>query len=173
MKSLIYDEIIPTLDLPAEELNSFADAVLERFLNPYVQHYLMSISLNAISKFKTRDLPSLLQYVESKGQLPEKLVFSLSALIAFYKGRRGDEEIKLADDADILEWFASLWGGWDGTDSGLRALTAQVLAATNRWGCDLNEVAGLTDKTAEGLIAIERVGMKQALQTFVKRPAHN
>ncbi|MEK3967873.1 tagaturonate reductase [Paenibacillus sp. FSL H7-0323] len=173
VKSLIYDEIIPTLDLPAEELNSFADAVLERFLNPYVQHYLMSISLNSISKFKTRDLPSLLQYVEAKGQLPEKLVFSLSALIAFYRGRRGEENIQLADDADILEWFASLWGGWDGTDTGLRALAVEVLAATNRWGCDLNEVSGLTDKVTEGLIAIEKNGMKQALKAFVKRPAHN
>lgn len=173
VKSLIYDEIIPTLDLPLEELNSFADAVLERFLNPYVQHYLMSIALNSISKFKTRDLPSLLQYVEAKGELPEKLTFSLSALIAFYSGRRGEESIQLADDADILEWFASLWGAWDGTDTGLRALTIQVLAAANRWGSDLNEVPGLTDKVVDGLIAIERLGMKQALQTFVKKPAHN
>lgn len=173
VKSLIYEEIIPTLDLPVEELNSFADAVLERFLNPYVQHYVMSISLNSISKFKTRDLPSLLQYVESKGQLPEKLVFSLSALISFYSGRRGEESIQLADDADILEWFASLWGACDGTDVALHALTADVLAATNRWGCNLNEVALLTDKVAEGLIAIEKLGIKQALQQFVKRPAHN
>lgn len=173
VKSLIYEEIIPTLDLPVEELNSFAEAVLERFLNPYVQHYVMSISLNSISKFKTRDLPSLLQYVESKGQLPEKLVFSLSALISFYSGRRGEESIQLADDVDILEWFASLWGGWDGTDAGLHGLTTDVLAATNRWGCDLNEVAGLTDKVAEGLIAIEKFGMKQALQQFVKKPTHN
>lgn len=173
VKSLIYEEIIPTLDLPLEELNSFADAVLERFLNPYVQHYVMSISLNSISKFKTRDLPSLLQYVESKGQLPEKLVFSLSALISFYSGRRGEESIQLADDVDILEWFASLWGEWEGTEAGLHVLTTNVLAATNRWGCNLNDVAGLTDKVAEGLIAIENFGMRQALQRFEKRPTHN
>jgi len=172
VKSLIYEEIIPTLDLPTEELNSFADAVLERFLNPYVQHYLMSISLNSISKFKTRDLPSLLQFVESKGQLPEKLVFSMSALISFYSGRRGEESIQLTDDADILEWFASLWNGCDGSDSGLRALTSSVLAATNRWGSDLNQVAGLTDKVTEGLIAIQNTGMKQALQAFVKKTVH-
>ena len=171
VKSLIYEEIIPTLDLPAEELNSFADAVLERFLNPYVQHYLMSISLNSVSKFKTRDLPSLLQYVESKGQLPEKLVFSLSALIAFYSGRRGEEVIQLADDADILEWFAGLWNHCDGSDAGLRTLVSSVLAATNRWGCDLNGVAGLTDKVTEGLIAIQTTGMVAALQGFNKKPA--
>ncbi|ULO07428.1 tagaturonate reductase [Paenibacillus sp. 19GGS1-52] len=173
VKSLIYEEIIPTLDLPVEELNSFADAVLERFLNPYVQHYLMSISLNSVSKFKTRDLPSLLQYVESKGQLPEKLVFSLSALISFYSGRRGSEVIQLADDADILEWFAALWKSCDGSEASLRVLTAEVLGATNRWGCNLNEVAGLTDKVAQGLFAIEKLGMKQALQDLVKKPAHN
>ncbi len=173
VKSLIYEEIIPTLDLPVEELNSFADAVLERFLNPYVQHYLMSISLNSVSKFKTRDLPSLLQYVESKGQLPEKLVFSLSALLSFYSGRRGAEVIQLADDADILEWFASLWKSCDGSEASLRVLTAEVLGATNRWGCNLNEVAGLTDKVAQGLVAIEKIGMKQALQDLVKKPAHH
>ncbi|ASA25124.1 tagaturonate reductase [Paenibacillus donghaensis] len=173
VKSLIYEEIIPTLDLPVEELKSFADAVLERFLNPYVQHYVLSISLNSISKFKTRDLPSLLEYAESTGKLPEKLVFSLSALICFYKGQRGEESIPLADDADILEWFASLWSGWDGTEAGLRALVTEVLAAQNRWGRDLNEVFGLTDKVAEGLIAIQGKGMQQALQDLLNQPAHN
>lgn len=69
--SLIYDEILKTLDFPEEELRSFADAVLDRFHNPFIEHYLMSIALNSISKFKTRDLPSLLRYVEEQGQLPE------------------------------------------------------------------------------------------------------
>lgn len=170
VKSLIYEEIIPTLDLPEEELKDFAQAVLDRFLNPFVQHYLMSISLNSISKFKTRDLPTLLQYAQTQGRLPEKLVFSLSALIAFYRGERNGEAIKLADDADILEWFASLWGGWDGSDEGLRTITKAVLAAENRWGQDLNALPGLTDRAAEGLIAIQRNGMKQALRAFASDP---
>ncbi|MGF7047593.1 tagaturonate reductase [Paenibacillus sp. DS2015] len=165
VRELLSNEIIPTLDLPQEELHSFAKDVVERFRNPFVQHYLMSISLNSISKFKTRDLPSLLQYTESQGRLPKKLVFSLSALIAFYSGRRGkDEMIQLTDDADILEWFASLWNDCDGTDDGLHGLVTDVLAASHHWGCNLNEVAGLTDKVTEGLIAIEKAGMKLALQ---------
>ncbi|MBT2290454.1 tagaturonate reductase [Paenibacillus albidus] len=173
VKSLIDEEIIPTLDLPAAELQSFADAVWERFLNPFVQHYLLSISLNSVSKFKTRDLPSLLQYVETRGQLPGKLVFSLSALIAFYSGRRGEEPIPLADDADILDWFAGLWNGWDGTDEGLHRLVADVLAADSRWGRNLNELEGLAEQVAEGLIAIKKTGMKEALHSLDRKPAHN
>ncbi len=169
VKELLSNEIMPTIDLPQEELQSYADDVVERFLNPYVQHYLMSISLNSVSKFKTRDLPSLLQYVELKTELPEKLVFSLSALITFYRGRRGEEIIKLVDDADILVWFDLLWSNWKGTDAGLYELANDVLAAENHWGSNLNEVAGLTDKVAEGLIAIERLGMKQALQQLVSK----
>ncbi len=169
VKELLSDEIMPTIDLPQEELQSYANDVIERFLNPYVQHYLMSISLNSISKFKTRDLPSLLHYVERKGELPERLVFSLSALISFYRGRRGEETIQLVDDADILVWFAMLWSNWDGTDSGLYELANDVLAADYRWGCNLNEVVGLTDKVAKGLIAIERIGMQQALQQLVSK----
>ncbi|MFT8343253.1 MAG: tagaturonate reductase, partial [Clostridium beijerinckii] len=105
---VIYDEIIETLDLPHEELVEFADAIIERFQNPYVKHYLMSIALNSLSKYKTRDLPSLTEYLKRKGALPKKLVFSLASLIEFYKGKRGDKDIQLTDDEDILELFKKL-----------------------------------------------------------------
>jgi len=68
IKNGIFKEIIPTLDLPAEELRFFGEAVLERFSNPYINHLLLSISLNSVSKFNTRVLPSLLTYVERKGR---------------------------------------------------------------------------------------------------------
>lgn len=171
VRGLLAEEIIPTLDLPREELQAFAEDVVDRFRNPFVQHYLMSISLNSISKFKTRDLPSLIRYTEITGQLPRKLIFSLSALISFYNGRRGEEKIQLADDADILEWFAALWGNWDGMDSGLRAITAEVLAADRHWGCNLNDVPGLLDLAAEYLIVIKRLGMRTALEWLMEKTA--
>ncbi len=125
---VIYDEIIETLDLPHEELVEFADAIIERFQNPYVKHYLMSIALNSLSKYKTRDLPSLTEYLKRKGTLPKKLVFSLASLIEFYKGKRGDEDIQLADDEDILELFKELWEKYDGTKEGLNKIVTSVLA---------------------------------------------
>lgn len=163
VKSLIYEEIIPTLELPEEELRSFAAAVLERFQNPYVQHHVMSIALNSVSKFKTRDLPTLVTYAKEQGALPKKLVFSFAALIAFYHGKRGEETIQLADSQDVLEQFAELWKACDGTREGLKQLVTSVLASKDRWGMDLNEIGGLTEQMTNDLYEIRTSGMVQAL----------
>ena len=164
IKGVIYDEIIPTLDLPENELKYFAGAVLERFQNPFVKHYLMTIALNSMSKFETRDLPSLLEYINRKGEFPKKLVFSLAALIQLYKGKRGEEDIKLADDADILDLYKTAWGSCDGTEEGLRNVAATILAYKKIWKVNLNEVQGLTDAVANDLIKIENLGIKEALK---------
>ncbi|RII34517.1 tagaturonate reductase [Clostridium chromiireducens] len=161
---VIYDEIIETLDLPHEELVEFADAIIERFQNPYVKHFLMSISLNSMSKYKTRDLPSLTEYLKRKGVLPKKLVFSLAALIEFYKGKRGKEDIQLADDEDILELFKGLWSNYDGTKEGLNKIVTSVLAYEKNWGSDLNDIPNLTDEVSRYLEIIEKVGMKEAVK---------
>lgn len=164
IKDTIYEEIIPTLDLPEEELKYYAEVVLERFMNPFVKHYLMSISLNSMSKFETRDLPSLLQYVKVKGKLPKRLVFSLAALIEFYKGKRGEENINLADDDHVLELYKEQWSNCDGSDEALKELVTSVLAYERVWKMDLNEVQGLTDTVTHYLISIEKLGIKEALK---------
>jgi tagaturonate reductase len=85
IRKCVFDEIIPTLDLPKDELESYAKSVLERFGNPYIKHYLTSIALNSVSKFKVRVLPSILEYIKRYGNTPPTLVFSLAKLIEFYK----------------------------------------------------------------------------------------
>lgn len=161
---LIYDEIIETLDLPKEELVEFADAIIERFKNPYVNHYVMSISLNSMSKYKTRDLPSLTGYLEKTGTLPKKLVFSLAALIEFYKGKRGTEDIKLSDDEDILDLYKSLWSNYNGNKDELKNIVTSVLGYEKNWGRDLNEISNLTNEVTRYLELIETLGMKEAIK---------
>lgn len=160
---VIYDEICETLDLPHAELVEFSDAIIERFQNPYVKHYLMSIALNSMSKYKTRDLPSVTEFLKRKGTLPKKLVFSLASLIEFYKGKRGEETINLADDEDILELYKGAWGSCDGSEEGLRNVVTQVLAYEKNWGMNLNEIPNLTDEVTKYLISIEKLGMKEAV----------
>ncbi len=124
----------------------------------------MSISLNSMSKYETRDLPSLLKFVKTKGKLPKKLVFSLAALMEFYKGERGEEIIKLLDDADVLELYKTEWDKCDGTEGDIRKLVSTVLAYKKVWKIDLNEVKGLTDAVSHHLFNINKVGMAQALK---------
>lgn len=167
VRSLIQDEIIPTLDLPADELEQFAASVIERFRNPYVEHFLMSISLNSISKFKTRDLPTLTAYIEQTGKLPSKLVFSLAALITFYKGDRGGEPIALNDDIAVLQQLAELWKVCDNSQQGLYQLATAVLGEVSFWGIDLNTYTGLTEQVMNDLYCIQHQGIVVALQELM------
>lgn len=171
VKEIIFDEIIPTLDLPIDELNYFANVVLERFMNPFIKHFLMSISLNSMSKYKTRDLPSLLEYINCKKVLPRKLVFSLAALISFYKGKRGSEDIKLADDQDILDLFKEQWASFDGTIGSVRAIVSAVLGYVKNWEMDLNTVPGLTEAVTKDLYDIQTKGMEKAVEAVLKEKA--
>jgi len=164
IKDTIYKEIIPTLNLPQEELAYYAQVVLERFMNPFVKHYLMSISLNSMSKYETRDLPSLLEFVKIKGKLPKRLVFSLAALIEFYKGKRGEETIKLSDDEDVLELYKTAWNNCAGSEVNLKELVTTIFKYKKVWKMDLNEIHGLTEAVTHYLMNIEKLGLKEALK---------
>ncbi|MCX7708446.1 MAG: tagaturonate reductase [Clostridia bacterium] len=177
MRKGIFDEIIPTLDLPESELAQFAKDVLERFANPFIKHYLLSISLNSTSKFKTRVLPSILEYVERKKKLPKILTFSLAALFAFYKGSevkegaligtRNGSEYKINDDMPVLEFFKQQWSDFDGTKEGLGLIVSKLLAKTDWWGRDLNEVKGFAELVTEYLFEILSFGIEKALKDLI------
>ncbi|MFR5439434.1 MAG: tagaturonate reductase, partial [Monoglobus pectinilyticus] len=99
MKTGVFDEIIPTLDLPKDELIQFANDVIERFQNPFIKHYLLSIALNSVSKYQVRVLPSVLEYIKENNKEPKCLVFSLAALIAFYRTDAAN------DNPDVMEFM--------------------------------------------------------------------
>ena len=151
IRKTLQEEIIPTLDLPAEELHQFAADVIERFQNPYIRHELISISLNSISKFKVRVLPSLLKYLEIKKELPSNLVFSLSALIQFYKGDWRGEKIALQDTKEVLSFFSSVWKSND-----INKITRETLSNTSFWDQDLTELPGLVDAVIKCLTKFEQ-----------------
>jgi tagaturonate reductase len=84
-KKLIASEIIPTLDLPKNELEDFAKATISRFENPFLEHAWQSISLNSVSKFKSRNLPTLLKFYAKFNQLPKLTVFAWANLIYLHQ----------------------------------------------------------------------------------------
>lgn len=123
VEKAISQEIMPVLDLPADELKSFADAVLSRFRNPFIQHQLLSIALNGMTKYRTRILPQVIAYQHKTGKLPQRLCFALAALIAFYRGERNGETYPLQDDAHWLERYRT---GWDAVQAGSQNLNDLV-----------------------------------------------
>ncbi|MFD3246481.1 tagaturonate reductase [Rahnella aquatilis] len=162
----IAEEISPVLDLPQDELTSFAQAVLSRFRNPFIQHQLLSIALNGMTKYRTRILPQLLASQEKNQLLPPRLTFALAALLAFYRGERNGEVYPLQDDAHWLSRFSELWSNVRKGSLPLAGLVETVLADEEHWGRDLNTVPGLTAKVTEQLQSIEDRGMRDALAAY-------
>ena len=179
VRQTIKEEIVPSIKLDKDMLTEFAAAVVERFRNPFIKHYLLSILLNSSSKFKTRVLPSILEYQAQFGTLPERLVFSLAALITVYRNgivdgsamqaRRDAGAFTLQDDDWALAFFAHTWEEYDGTVAAADKVAKAVLANTRLWGQDLNAVPSLTEKTAAYLQQIATDGIKSAAQQIVGR----
>lgn len=127
VKECVFDEIIPTLDLPTDELIDYANNVFERFSNPYIKHMCSSIALNSVSKFKVRVLPSILEYIKRKGEMPKRLLFSFARLIEFYKTDMPN------DDKDVMKFMKE-------SDA------KTILSNGKLWGEDLSYLAPEIEK---------------------------
>jgi tagaturonate reductase len=161
IRSIVFDEIIPTLDMDRAELNDFAEAVLDRFRNPFIEHQLSSIALNSISKFKVRVLPSLLEYVERENKLPVHLVFAFACLIRFYKGSWQGKDLPVNDDDKIIAEMADLW------ESGtIEMVTGHVLKKSEYWDGDLTHISGLQEGLALALRQIEEHGIQKGFLNY-------
>ena len=164
VEKAIYQEIIPVLDLPRDELESFASAVTGRFRNPYIKHLLLSIALNGMTKYRTRILPQLLAGQQATGQLPARLTFALAALIAFYRAERNGEGYPVQDEANWLECYQQLWAQHRDNQISTRELVQAVLSERDHWELDLTQVNGLVDQVTLDLDAILLKGMRAAVK---------
>lgn len=141
LNTCIFDYILPMLD-DTDEIKSFANAVLERFSNPYIRHLWKSISLNSVSKFTARVLPTVNDYIDKKNSMPKPLVFSLACLIEYYKANEvtdGEYAVDYIKNNDIKS----------------------ILANTDLWG---QELSGMLDIVNESLKKIHRDGIRGAIR---------
>ncbi len=172
MNKMLYDEVIPILPLDEDDCKEFAAAVTDRFNNPFVDHQLMSISLNSTSKWKARNMPSFLEYIEKFGKLPAALTMSLAAYIAFYSSdiqeraedgllckRPAGDIYKVQDDAWVLDFY------YDRKDSDAAALVHDVLSNTRMWDRDLTQIAGLEELVIKDLEMIRSEGAEAAYKS--------
>ena len=169
MNKMLYEEVIPTLPLDKKDLEGFASAVQDRFNNPFVDHELMSISLNSTSKWRARNMPSFLEYIEKTGRLPACLTTSFAAYIAFFsneiqelndKGlvcrRPKGNEYLCSDDRWALEFY------WEHRGDSAEELVHAVMANQRMWGQDLTQVEGFEPAAVSALKLIREQGAKAA-----------
>ncbi len=155
------DEIKQTIDLPQAELDSFAGSVLERFNNPFIDHKLLDISLNSISKFKARCLDAVLDYVKINNRCPAILTFSMAALIAFYTHKGSDRQYEICDSAENIEFFRSL------ESENPVNIIHNVLSNKNLWGCYLTEIEDFENIVLSHYENICNNGMENTVKVFI------
>lgn len=173
MKKGIFEEIIPTFDLPEDEKKMFAEAVLERFANPFIEHLLLSISLNSVSKFKVRVLPSIKEYIKRFGKLPVRTVFSLAALINFYhgtvvengkmKGNMDGKQYDICDMPEVLEFFSNQYKYYEKYKNA-SILVSEVLSNKDFWDEDLTKYDGLIDAVTKYFEDIQKYGVRTIMK---------
>lgn len=151
IRNVVMDEIAPQVNLPFDEVKAFADSVFERFENPFIDHALLSISLNSVSKWTARVLPSFKDYYKNNGEVPKLMTFSLAALLAFYSSsdlrddglyakRSNSDQYVVHDDQSVLKFFADNVGKEDFV----------ALACKNQsfWGEDLSLYDNFVEKVS-------------------------
>ncbi|MDE6280545.1 MAG: tagaturonate reductase [Oscillospiraceae bacterium] len=174
MNKMLNEEVIPTLSLDKKDLDEFAAAVQDRFNNPFVNHELMSISLNSTSKWRARNMPSFLEYLETAGKLPPCLTASFACYIAFFsndiqelndKGlvcrRPKGNEYVCSDDRWVLEFY------YEHKDDSVKDLVHAVMTNERMWGQDLTQVPGFEQAVADCLEKIRTEGALQAMKELV------
>lgn len=152
IRKAIHDEILPTIDMPGEELKQFAHDVIERFQNPFIRHELKSIALNSISKFQVRVLPSILEYIRRKQRVPQHLSYAFASLIVFYRGEWHGQMLPVNDTPAVVDFFKSVWKTEDPA-----SIVQRVLSNHKLWKQDLLSIPGLARSVESHLRQIMKV----------------
>lgn len=168
LELLLEKEIIPSLGMPPDYLQDYAASVIGRFKNPFIKHRLLDISLNSMTKFKTRLLPQFLHYSRDHGTAPPLMSLSLAALICFYRGEYKGNSYPLRDDQPFLDLYRELWSGDEAlTLEAATGIARRVLGLEGHWGASLLSIDGLLEKTAADILSICDRGMDATLKGYL------
>ena len=145
VENYIVQEVLPTIDADEASLEQYKNDVIERFKNPFIKHYVKSIALNTIAKYKTRNVPALLEYAQETGELPFRAVTALAAWIYLYKN---DRLFTPTDEAATIKI--------------LRSQDVQsILQNESLWGADLTAIEGLVSFVEQAMQAFEKLQAKE------------
>ncbi|GAB3425147.1 tagaturonate reductase [Niabella aquatica] len=155
---MVAEEVLPGIGEDPEELKAFAAKILERFYNPYLKHYLKDISLNSLSKWETRDFPTVADNYHKLGKKAKLTTFSLAALLVLYSGQ---SEISFTPN-DTPEFVELIRAAFNKED--IKGWVKGIISNDKIWTARLDELPGFAEEVAAGVTAILDKGMKEAVK---------
>lgn len=155
LKKVMKQEIIPAIPYPVDvdEANNFANAVLDRFANPYIKHQWINISFQYTMKLRIRVVPVIMEYFKRFGVVPEHIAFGFAAYLKFMSAEQFDDtNYKITDDhADYIKALDQ--------DDFVHA----VLSDESLWGVDLSVLNGFELAVKQYFNYITKNGLRAGL----------
>lgn len=173
---VIQGEIVPSLEIDQAMAATFADDVLDRFRNPFLNHKLISITLQYTSKMNMRNGLTFVRYHEKFGKVPALMCAGFAAYLLFTRPMKRDNETFYGNFQgreypirdDQAAYFYQIWQATDlHDDASLRRLVDQVLSNDHLWEYDLKSLAGFSSKVQEIFIRFIHHGVKETLRKLL------
>jgi len=170
VKTLMMEEITPAItgkEITTQVAIDFANKVLDRYRNPFLEHKWLSITLQYSSKIKMRDVPILLNYFERFGKPPSLISLGFAAHILFMRAEKKDDgnyygnangKNYLIEDANVA-WYAEKW-------KSAETIVKTVLSNADLWGRDLSNLTGFEEAVATNLKLMEQKGAATVVREF-------
>ncbi|SDD14037.1 tagaturonate reductase [Niabella drilacis] len=163
--------VVVSSQISYEEACKFADSVIERFKNPFLDHKWLSISFAYTSKMLMRDVPLIKGFYGNESKGPAAIALGFAAYLLFMKSRKegaqyvgtanGKTYVLNDDKAGIL---ARKWEAYPATDK----LVDAVLADSSLWNEDLTLIPGFAAEVKQQLQFLTESGAQAALQNIIK-----
>jgi tagaturonate reductase len=155
LKKLMKEEIIPAIPyaVDVDEAENFANAVLDRFANPYIKHQWINITFQYTMKLRIRVVPVILEYFKCFGKVPQHIAFGFAAYLKFMKSEQVDGfEYAITDDH--LNYIKAL-----NQDDFVHS----VLSDQTLWGVDLSALNGFELAVDQYFNYITKNGLRAGL----------
>lgn len=162
INKMVAEEVLPAINEDPEELKAFAAKILERFYNPYLKHYLKDISLNSLSKWETRDFPTVLDNYKNLGNNARLTTFSFAALLVLYSGKATAPDFTPNDTKEFVEFIQSTLNSND-----IKSWVTGIVNNSQMWTVDFSAVPAFIDEVTAGVEAILNKGMQAAVESLL------
>lgn len=169
----IYEEIIPTLEIDHNMAREFAQDVLDRFRNPYLNHQLISITLQYTAKMNMRNGLTFTRYYAKNGEAPRRMCAGLAAYLLFTKPILHKDNVYfgefLGENYPIKDqqaaFFYDAWYKLDSRkDEDIGNFVRKALTHQSFWDQDMTP---FIDQTSNYLIKFCRSDVRNVLASVV------
>lgn len=159
IRKMVETEVLPQIEGDKEELKKFADSILERFYNPYIRHLLRSISLNSLSKWETRNFPTVKDMWKNNNKLADYELFTFAALLTLYAPGSGFDP---QDNEEHIKFISENWNPDDLPETVTAIVESDIFKESFE-----NAVPGFCSKVTGYIDLIRKEGMGKALESFL------